>query len=184
MPHLGAATLLTVLRSTAMEVAVHLYITVASVAKVAAELRRDGDGGGVGSVGNGTGMAVIGIKSSSKHIGQDSPGVVGGVACRRPGYRESDFAKAAPSTPSARRPATDTHRERTRARAYMCTRILCVLCILPSVYPIHRSYLSSARTARFTDIGSTKDRFRRARAPGNSSTESCDFCAQNYRATC
>lgn len=50
---------------------------------------------------------------------------MGGVACRRPGYRGGDSAKADPSPPIARRPATDTH-----LRAFVCVRVFKRVCAM------------------------------------------------------
>ncbi|EGI63934.1 hypothetical protein G5I_07513 [Acromyrmex echinatior] len=55
----------------------------------------------------------------------DSPGIVGGVACRRPGYRGGDSAKADPSPPIARRPVADTH-----LRASVCVRVFVRVCAM------------------------------------------------------
>jgi len=64
---------------------------------------------------------------------------VGGIACRRPGYRGGDSAKAVPSSPIARKFAADTSlcaRVRVRMR----------LCVLPTPLPTHRPCLSSSYT--------------------------------------
>lgn len=62
---------------------------------------------------------------------------MGGIACRRPGYRGGDSVKAVPSSPIARKFAADTNL-RSRVRVYV--RVY----ILPAPLPTHRPCLSSA----------------------------------------